>query len=73
MKEGAIEACGRLPELKRKFGAGYSLIVEPINNKVDEMKQFADLLHVYLDSIEFDESTDLSDVRRKFFTTNHRN
>ena len=35
--EGKIKALGNLSQLRKKYGAGYSLVVEPIDNNVDEM------------------------------------
>ena len=35
--EGKIKALGSLSQLRQKYGAGYSLIVEPINKRVDDM------------------------------------
>ena len=68
---GKIEACGKLHELKRKYGAGFSLLVEPIDKSVEEMEKLADLIQTFMDSVEDEQSAEVDHERREFFTTQH--
>ena len=58
-------------ELKRKHGAGYSLLVEPLNNDCTEMNSLAELIHSFMDSLTDDEVAIVDTERKKFFTTRH--